>query len=70
MNIFGRPTDGDTKRCPQCRDTLVFGSRYVVLAVGMALTRKASDVADRVHRGPGWVCRNGGCDYRELGGDA
>jgi hypothetical protein len=49
---------------------LVFSSRYPVLTVGMALTKPRSDVGDRIRYQPTWVCRNGGCDYRELVGEA
>jgi len=69
MTAPRHPTDGDTRQCPQCRDVLVFSSRYPVLTVGMALTRPRSDVRDRIRYEPAWVCRNGGCDYRELLGD-
>jgi hypothetical protein len=47
----------------------VFSSRYPVLSVGMALTRAAVDPEDRIRYERAWVCRNGGCDYRELLGD-
>jgi hypothetical protein len=70
MNSLQRPTDGDSRPCPQCRETMVFSSRYPVLAVGMALKRTGSDVGERIHYERAWVCRNGGCDYRELVGDA
>jgi hypothetical protein len=70
MNSSPHPTDGDSRPCPQCRDTLVFSSSYPVLAVGMALTRSGSDVGERIRYERAWVCRNGGCDYRELVGDA
>jgi hypothetical protein len=70
MNASQHPADGDTRRCPQCRNTLVFSSRYPVLAVGMALGRSGSEVGDRIRYERAWVCRNGGCDYRELVGDA
>jgi hypothetical protein len=61
--------DGDTRRCPQCRETLVFNSRYPVLAVGMLLQTTGRERA-RIRYERAWVCRNGGCDYRELVGDA
>lgn len=70
MNASRRPADGDTRPCPQCRNTLVFTSRYPVLAVGLALERSGSQIGDRIRYEPAWVCRNGGCDYRELVGDA
>ena len=60
-----RPTDGDTRRCPECRDTLVFSSRSPVLTAGMALTRTGSEAGDRIRYEPAWVCRNGDCGYRE-----
>ncbi len=66
MNVSGSPSEGDTRRCPQCRDTLVFTNRYPVLSVGMALTRARSEIADGIRYERAWVCRNGGCDYREL----
>jgi hypothetical protein len=71
----GRPSaaaDGDTKPCPQCRSALVFSSRYPVLAVGMIRGRSASasTIGDRIRYHQAWVCRNGGCVYRELVGDA
>jgi hypothetical protein len=69
MNALRHPTDGDTRLCPRCRDTLVFSSRYPVLAVRIALTRPRSDVGDGIRYQRAWVCRNGGCDYRELVGD-
>jgi hypothetical protein len=70
MQTVRPPTDGDTRRCPQCRDTLVFSSRYPVLSIGMALTRPRSDVGDGIPYERAWVCRNGDCDYRELVGDS
>jgi hypothetical protein len=60
------PKDGDTKPCPQCRDTLVFSSRHPVLSVGLALGNRDRD---RIRYEQAWVCRNGRCDYRELVGD-
>jgi hypothetical protein len=65
MKASQRPSDGDTRACPQCRDTLVFSSRYPVLAVGMAFGSGA-DPHERIRYERAWVCRNGGCDYREL----
>ena len=42
-----------------------------MLSVGMALTRAGHDAGhDGVRYERAWVCRNGGCDYRELVGDA
>lgn len=70
MQALTRPTEGDTRPCPQCKDTLVFRFRYPVLTVGMALTRLRSEVGDAIRYEQAWVCRNGGCDYRELVGDA
>jgi hypothetical protein len=69
MQACRRPVDGDTRPCPQCRNTLVFSSRYPVLAVGMALA-SGSYAAERIRYEPAWVCRNGGCDFREFVGDA
>ena len=62
------PRDGDTKPCPQCRSTLVYSSRHPVLSARMALGAGSS--ADGIRYEPAWVCQNGGCDYRELMGDA
>jgi hypothetical protein len=70
MNASGIPSEGDTRRCPQCRGTLVFSNRYPVLSVGMALTHSRSEVGDGIRYERAWVCRNGGCDYRELVGEA
>jgi two-component system cell cycle response regulator DivK len=58
--------DGDTKLCPQCRGTLVFTSQHPILTVGVRLERTGSEAADRVRYERAWVCRNVGCDYREL----
>jgi hypothetical protein len=44
----------------------VFSKRYPALLVGMALTRACVDAKDRIRYERAWVCRNGGCDYREL----
>jgi hypothetical protein len=62
------PTDGDTKRCPQCGGTLVFSSRYPVLSIGAA--RRDTPDKDRMHYERAWICRDAGCDYHELLGDA
>jgi hypothetical protein len=62
-------TDGATKRCPQCQGTLEFRSHYPILTVGMMLERTGSEIGDRMRYERAWVCRNGGCDYRELLGD-
>jgi len=70
MNARARPVDGDTRPCPQCRNMLVFSSRYPVLAVRTALSRSGSEIGDRLRYERAWVCRNGGCDYREIVGDA
>lgn len=69
-NAMRQPADGDSRPCPQCRDTLVFNSRYPVLAIGMTLMRTGSDAGERLRYERAWVCRNHGCDYRELVGDA
>ena len=58
------PTDGDTRICPECGDALVFSSRYPVLAVGMA--QRGDRLVGRIHYEQAWVCRNGGCTYRDL----
>jgi two-component system cell cycle response regulator DivK len=63
-------THDDTKPCPQCRGTLVFTSRHPILTVGIRLERTGSEAADRVRYERAWVCRNVGCDYRELVEDA
>ena len=65
-----QPADGDTRPCPHCRNTLVFTSRYPVLTVAMALTRPRPEAGDGVRYERAWVCLNGGCDYRDLLGDA
>jgi hypothetical protein len=70
MNAFRHPADGDSRLCPQCRNTLVFTSRYPVLTVGMALARPGYEIGGRIRYERAWVCRNGGCDYRERVGDA
>jgi hypothetical protein len=49
---------------------MVFSSRYPVLSVGMMLERTGSEPADRIRYERAWVCRNGGCDYRELVGES
>ena len=58
------PMDGDTKPCPQCHGMLVFSRHYAILAVGMAY-QTGSERGDRIRYSPAWVCRNGGCDFRE-----
>ncbi len=59
---------GDTRRCPQCQSPLAFSSRYPILPVGRA--RGSAFVGrERIRYERAWVCRNGGCDYRELLGD-
>lgn len=70
MPVFRQALDGDTRQCPQCGATIVFSSRYPVLSVGMMLERTGSEPADRIRYERAWVCRNGGCDYRELLADA
>lgn len=62
------PVEGDTKACPQCRQTLVFNNSHPVLSVGMALTISGKET-NGIRYEPAWVCRNGGCDYRELVGE-
>ena len=52
----------------QCRSTLVYASRHHVLAGRLA--PGAGSGPDGIRSEPAWVCRNGGCDYRELVGDA
>jgi hypothetical protein len=70
MESFQASKDGDIRRCPHCRDTLVFSNCYPLLTVGMALTKPRTDIGDRIRYVRAWICRNGGCDYRELVGDA
>jgi hypothetical protein len=60
------PGDGDTKPCPRCQNTLVFSSRYALLSIRVALVRTD---AEHIRYARAWVCRNGGCDYREIVGD-
>ena len=62
------PRDGDTKPCPMCHGMLVFNRHCAVLAVGMA-PRPGSEPRERLRYEPAWVCRKGGCDYRELVGE-
>ena len=68
MSPYNAPSDGDTRRCPQCRETLVFNSRHPVISVGMAMLRSGAPGGIRYERA--WVCKNGNCDYREFEGDA
>ena len=68
--VFQASTDGDTRRCPHCPDTLVFSNRYPLLTVWMALMKPRADVEDGIRYVRAWICRNGGCDYRELVGEA
>ena len=70
MNGREPPADGDTRPCPQCRNTLVFSSGYPVLVVRTAQSRSGSEVGERLRYERVWVCRNGGCDYREIVGGA
>ena len=65
MKVSPHSIDGDTR----CRNTLVFTSRYPVLTVGMALTRSRAESGDGIRYERAWVCRNGGCYYRELLGE-
>jgi hypothetical protein len=66
MRAFRQPVDGDTRQCPKCLNTLVFRSRYPILLIGVMLERTGAEPADRIRYERGWVCRNGGCDYREA----
>jgi hypothetical protein len=68
MQVFRHPTDSDTRLCPQCKATIVFRSRYPVLTIGMA-PRAPNLSAKTVRDERAWICRNGGCDYRERMGD-
>jgi len=70
MGIFQHPTDRGTLKCPQCGATMVFSNCYPLLTVGMAMTKPRADVGDAIRYVQAWICRNGGCDYRELVGDA
>jgi hypothetical protein len=63
------PIDGNMRPCPQCRGTLVFSSRHPVLTVGMSLVSAGTGPGERSNYQRAWVCRNDGCDYRELVGD-
>ena len=47
----------------------MFSSCYPVLTVGMAL-EPGSGPSEHIRYERAWVCRNGGCDYRERVGDA
>jgi hypothetical protein len=49
---------------------MVFSNCYPLLTVGMAMTKPRADVGDAIRYVQAWICRNGGCDYRELVGDA
>jgi hypothetical protein len=55
--------DGATRTCPECRDRLVFSHRYPVLSTGVP---RDGSGGSEIGYGKAWVCRNGGCDYREL----
>lgn len=57
------PANKATRRCPECRDTLVFSDRYPVLSV-RTLRNGTDERGIRYEKA--WVCRNGRCDYREL----
>ena len=59
-----RPMEGDTKPCPQCRGMLVFSRHCAVLAVGVAY-QSGTERGNRIRYVSAWLCRNGGCDYRE-----
>jgi hypothetical protein len=63
-------SDGATKRCPQCRDTLVFTSRHPMLASSLRIERSGGSGSGDIQYERAWVCRNDRCDYRELAGDA
>ena len=72
MNTRPQPAiaDGATKSCPQCRGMLVFRGHHPILTVDMTLERSGSEIGDRIRYERAWVCENGGCNYRELGGEA
>jgi hypothetical protein len=55
--------DQTRRRCPECRDTLVFSTRYPVLS---DRTRGGGPGDDGIRYQTAWVCRNGRCDYRKL----
>ena len=46
MNVRERPADGETRPCPQYRGTLVFSSRYPVLAVRTALRQSGFELGE------------------------
>ena len=58
--------DNDTKRCPQCRGTLVFRDHHPTLTVSSRLILTGSEVGHRIRYDRAWVCRNARCDYREI----
>jgi hypothetical protein len=49
---------------------MVFSSHYPVLSVGLGLARTGGEAGDRIRYERAWVCGNGGCDHRELTGEA
>lgn len=52
-----RLRDGDRRQCPQCRGTLEFRERYLVLSDGQRALPAAQ---------PAWICLTIGCGYREF----
>jgi len=62
------PIDGDTKPCPKCRETMIFRSRYPQLTSRRSPSRTGSEVGERIEYERAWVCRNSGCDHREIVG--
>ena len=62
--------DVATRKCPQCRGTLVFTSRHPILTVGMTFERIGVERGDRIRYERAWVCQSGRCDYRDLVGEA
>jgi len=65
-NTSALQIDSQTKRCPQCRGTLVFKEHHPTLTVSSRLVLTGSEVGDRIRYDRAWVCRNAGCDYREI----
>jgi hypothetical protein len=54
--------EATTRRCPQCKQALVFEARYPVFSTALTVNRDGSGPQYQ----PAWVCRNPNCDYREL----
>ena len=41
-----------------------------ILSVGLALSHSRADVGNGIRYERAWVCRNGGCDYSGIVGEA